>query len=924
MPRARQARVMAVLALAMVGTVPIVGAFPASSQASTGASCSSGWTVTSPPTTGSLHAITQTAPVAGGNLYAVGYSLDVAHNVDQPAAETWNGTSWSTAPVQSVTTNDSELNAVSMTGTGNGWAVGWDAATGALSYRTLAEQWNGSAWNAVSTPDPGAGNNLLLGVDALTRQDVWAVGYGAAGPGGARQTLAEQWNGSAWSLAATPDVGTGDNTLLGVAASGPSDVWAVGYDTSAAGYASLIEHYDGTGWSVVATPVAGLADNVLTAVSATGPSDVWAVGYQTTPGGQYHSLVEHWDGSTWSIVTPPALGASIDVLRSVEAHTANDAWAVGTYLDPVSGQYQGLTLHWDGSIWSPVVFPIAATGATQLRGVVRVPGTDRWWAEGLVTIGGGVTTPLAAESCAAPPAGLATRASSSPFPRAGSLSSSIRTTAADRGFRGPDRRSMRSGPDLIGPKRTSPTSPGSAAPVTAYDEAASAGLGLTSASPSAVVADFGNGAPDVFESGYLADFTGAPGVLYLNDGAGHFTSTDSTEFPVADRRSCDAGDVFGDGRTDIVCSVGAQNGNYMKLDNLFMEASGSGITFSDQAVSLGLADPFARGGSVTFVRNPDGREDLFVGASPTRSDGLPDPNRFFVNTGSGFQDTPAYGLDQQVGASCASDGDVNGDGYDDLLVCTQLGLKLYENQAGHGFSDVTAAVGLPAANAKDAILADLNGDGRLDIAVVTRGALEVFLQSPTHSFSLSYSLPLPDPTSLAAGDVNGDGIDDLLVVQGGGQPDVMLLNNGTGTGFSQLPIPEPASGQGTAAHPIDYAGNGLSDFVVFHSGGGGTGPVELLVFFPDTRPKITLQPLPATVTAGATATFSAGASGVPAPTVQWEFSKGPGQGWVKIAGATATTYATVVTSAQATWRWRAEFTNLLGSVGTRAVGVTVQ
>src|SRR5271165_4763479 len=67
MPTARQSRVMAALALAVVGTVPLVGAFSAPTQASTRASCSSGWTVTSPPAiTGALHAITAAA-ATGGN-----------------------------------------------------------------------------------------------------------------------------------------------------------------------------------------------------------------------------------------------------------------------------------------------------------------------------------------------------------------------------------------------------------------------------------------------------------------------------------------------------------------------------------------------------------------------------------------------------------------------------------------------------------------------------------------------------------------------------------------------------------------------------------------------------------------------------------------------------------------------------------------
>ena len=43
------------------------------------------------------------------------------------------------------------------------------------------------------------------------------------------QTLTEHWNGTAWSVVASPNLGTSDNVLYGVAAVAANDVWAVGY-----------------------------------------------------------------------------------------------------------------------------------------------------------------------------------------------------------------------------------------------------------------------------------------------------------------------------------------------------------------------------------------------------------------------------------------------------------------------------------------------------------------------------------------------------------------------------------------------------------------------------------------------------------------------------------------------------------------------
>jgi hypothetical protein len=78
--------------------------------------------------------------------------------------------------------------------------------------------------------------NELFGVACTTRADCSAVGLASNGAG-VQQTLAEHWNGTAWSIVATP---TGTSVLLGVACVATSDCWAVGAGDSS------IEHWDGT------------------------------------------------------------------------------------------------------------------------------------------------------------------------------------------------------------------------------------------------------------------------------------------------------------------------------------------------------------------------------------------------------------------------------------------------------------------------------------------------------------------------------------------------------------------------------------------------------------------------------------------------------------------------------------------------------
>ena len=89
-----------------------------------------------------------------------------------------------------------------------------------------------------------------------------------------------------------------------------------------------------------------------------------------------------------------------------------------------------------------------------------------------------------------------------------------------------------------------------------------------------------------------------------------------------------------------------------------------------------------------------------------------------------------------------------------------------------------------------------------------------------------------------------------------------------------------------------------------------------------TAPTLTAEPFDQTVCAGSTATFLAAASGSPAPSVQWQESS-DGSTWADIPGATGATLSLTATSSQNGFRYRAVFTNDLGTVTTAAADLTV-
>src|SRR5205807_2376610 len=162
-------------------------------------------------------------------------------------------------------------------------------------------------WGVVPSPNLGTDSNLLNGVAAVSSSDAWAVGY--YGEYTVAQTLIEHWNGSAWIMFPSPNVDARTNVLNGVAAVSSSDAWAVGYYFSNAFvYQTLIEHWDGSGWSAIPSPSVGIRDNVLYGVAVGSSSDVWAVGEYRDGSGEYQTLIEHWNGSAWSVVPSPNVG----------------------------------------------------------------------------------------------------------------------------------------------------------------------------------------------------------------------------------------------------------------------------------------------------------------------------------------------------------------------------------------------------------------------------------------------------------------------------------------------------------------------------------------------------------------------------------------------------------------------------------------
>jgi len=265
---------------------------------------------------------------------------------------------WAVVPSPNRGSLSNILNSVAAVDGGDAWAVGhWYDNTYA-SYRTLVQRWNGAGWKVASSPNVGSGYNDLNGVAATGPTDAWAVGYSRATPYSSARTLILHWNGASWAVIPSPNPGPTENVLYGVAAWTAADAWAVGwyYDAQRVGH-PLVLHWDGARWSAVAAPAPSTYYSLLQAVSVAGPDDVWAGGYAYL-NGRYSTLLMHWNGAAWTVAASPNVGTRANRIRGVAAVAFDDAWAVG------DSQTRSLVQHWDGAAWSVVDHPTTGSYST--------------------------------------------------------------------------------------------------------------------------------------------------------------------------------------------------------------------------------------------------------------------------------------------------------------------------------------------------------------------------------------------------------------------------------------------------------------------------------------------------------------------------------------------------------------------------------
>ncbi len=269
---------------------------------------------------------------------------------------------------------------------------------------TLSERWDGSRWTIQATPAPGAvsgAGNSLADVSCVGSGVCFAVGSSSLSDGVENGTspLLERWNGRGWSLVQKSSKNHVE-ALSGVSCVSAHACVAVGFvnDTGSGaldGSVPVVERWNGRRWISGRAPVPqGASGTELTSVSCSTRSSCIAIGA---------TIPRRCKGSC----SPPPLLERFDGSRWSIQPLGKALVAPGVTLSHISctgrtciaiGQRKGrpFVARWNGRAWSRLRFSIPSGGVEPVLGDVSCASAANCTADGHVGVGAGCLQPTGA------------------------------------------------------------------------------------------------------------------------------------------------------------------------------------------------------------------------------------------------------------------------------------------------------------------------------------------------------------------------------------------------------------------------------------------------------------------------------------------------------------------------------------------------
>jgi hypothetical protein len=410
----------------VLGTALVTGVAAVPAQAASG-----GRTTTAATTPGGLTGTAATTPGGLTGTNALGGSADTTASASAESA----GTASSGWRIDKVFGSPHFIYASGLAASGadNAWLLGLvPAPEGSF----VTQRWSGSHWVSVAVPkrlqDIIGPWRLFSGAYTTSPSDTWFFPDLPHGPNTVQDAV--RWDGSSWTIST---ITTSPDLVMDAAVYSAANVWTFGESTFQLGRygPAVVRHWDGKTWQAVQVP----AGTPVT-VDGVAPDDIWALGVSKATVHAAHQVMiaMHWNGTAWSArplpTIPPASTGHPWTATAISATGPRDAWVLET---PAAGQSTASTppglilLHWNGSTWSTVARSHTLRGATGLTpdghggfwltatapansnasdiidyrdgkftsqaapapsgyagsatGIVPVPGTDSFWATGLLT-----------------------------------------------------------------------------------------------------------------------------------------------------------------------------------------------------------------------------------------------------------------------------------------------------------------------------------------------------------------------------------------------------------------------------------------------------------------------------------------------------------------------------------------------------------
>lgn len=311
----------------------------------------------------------------------------------------------------------------------------------------------------------------------------------------------------------------------------------------------------------------------------------------------------------------------------------------------------------------------------------------------------------------------------------------------------------------------------------------------------------------------------AKNILLINDGHGKFTHSYELTNRAEDSEDIGIADFNGDGHLDILF-VSEDTPN----NELYFGDGKGHFTPANENI------PIHQRSNAVIVEdlNADGYPDVIVGNSIGPNN--PGYNTILINNGNGkFIDEtskrlPLINDDTQDLIM----GDVNGDGYSDLVIANENSNRMYFNSGDGTFTDQSHRLDTNneiIAVTREVCLSDVDADGDLDIIFFNNNGVrqnQLLINDGNGNFKdeTERRLPLISLRTWDGGiyDVNYDGSPDIVTANStgsvSGERYEVYLNNGLGyfTNHTLSIFPTSVRGAGWDVEAADLNGDGWLDF----------------------------------------------------------------------------------------------------------------